>query len=538
MTELTGTWELVRFILRRDRVRIVVWIVSVTALVIVTALSIKGLYPTQAALDQAAAASAKNAAAIAFNGPVQGLETVGGEVAFQTGSGGLALVALMSLLMIVRCTRSEEETGRAELLRSTPLGRDAHTASALIVVAGMNVVIAVAVTLSLVLEGLPVPGSVVFGVSFLAVGLVFSALTLVTAQVTENSRVAGGIAGAVLGAAFVLRAVGDIGDGRLSWLSPIGWSQKTRPFAGEQWWPFLVPAIATIALLLVARSLTARRDLGAGLVQPRPGRAEAAPSLGWPIGLAVRLQRGTVVAWTAGLVVLGFAYGAITNDIADFVGNNETMKELMAAAGGTNLINAYLGTAMLVLALIAAGFAVQSVQRLHDEEASTHAELLLATPFSRTRWMASHLAVALGGSASIMAAAGLGAGIPYALEVGDAHQVLALVGAALVHIPAVWVLAGVAAALFGLAPRATSAAWAVLAMLLRDRLPRRDPQAPPMGHRTCHRSSTQPSSPPPTSPSPRSPSCSPPTLYSSPWASERFNGVTSRERGGRGPRTA
>ena len=59
MTELTGTWELVRFILRRDRVRIVVWIVSVTALVIVTALSIKGLYPTQAALDQAAAASAK-----------------------------------------------------------------------------------------------------------------------------------------------------------------------------------------------------------------------------------------------------------------------------------------------------------------------------------------------------------------------------------------------------------------------------------------------------------------------------------------------
>ncbi|MGZ4452431.1 MAG: ABC transporter permease [Nocardioides sp.] len=463
-TELTGTWVLVRLILRRDRVRIVVWIVSVTALVIVTALSVKGLFPTQAALDQAADASSKNAAAIAFNGPVQGLETVGGEVAFQTGTGGLVLVALMSLLMIVRCTRSEEETGRAELLRSTPLGRDAHTASALIVVTGMNVAIAVAVVLSLVSEGLPVIGSVAFGVSFLAIGLVFTALTLVTAQVTENSRVAGGVAGAVLGAAFVLRAVGDIGDGRLSWLSPIGWSQKSRPFAGEQWWPFLVPAVASIALLLVARVLTARRDLGAGLVRPRPGRAAAAPSLAWPIGLAVRLQRGTVAAWAVGLVVLGFAYGAITNDVSDFVGDNQTMKDLMAAAGGPSLIDAYLGTAMLILALTAAGFAVQSVQRLHSEEASTHAESLLATPLSRMRWMASHLAVALGGSALIMVAAGLGTGIPYAFEVGDAHQVPALVGAALVHIPAVWVVAGVAAALFGLAPRAISAAWAVLAI--------------------------------------------------------------------------
>ena len=167
----------------------------------------------------------------------------------------------------------------------------------------MNVVIAVAVTLSLVLEGLPVPGSVVFGVSFLAVGLVFSALTLVTAQVTENSRVAGGIAGAVLGAAFVLRAVGDIGDGRLSWLSPIGWSQKTRPFAGQQWWPFLVPAIATIALLLVARSLTARRDLGAGLVQPRPPDTlkphpvSAGPSAWRSACRAAPLSHGPPVSW-------------------------------------------------------------------------------------------------------------------------------------------------------------------------------------------------------------------------------------------------
>jgi ABC-2 type transport system permease protein len=38
-----------------------------------------------------------------------------------------------------------------------------------------------------------------------------------------------------------------------------------------------------------------------------------------------------------------------------------------------------------------------------------------------------------------------------------------LVGASLVYVPAVWLLAGIAVALFGLAPRAALAAWAAMA---------------------------------------------------------------------------
>jgi ABC-2 type transport system permease protein len=462
--ELTGAWVLAWFTLRRDRVRIAVWVISVTALEVATAASIKGLFPTQADLDQAAVASANNAAVIAFNGPVQGLDTVGGEVAFQSGTFGLILVALMSLLMIGRCTRVEEENGRTELLRATALGRDAQTASALVVVTGMNVLIAVTVTISLVLQGLPAAGSVSFGASFLAIGLVFSALALVTAQVSENSRVASGLAGGVLGYAFAIRALGDIRDGRLSWLSPIGWSQKPRPYAGERWWPFVIPFTVTLVLLVTARALTARRDLGAGLVQPRPGPVRAAPSLAGPLGLAMRLQRGTLVAWTAGLLVLGFVYGAIANDVQNFVEDNQTLKEFIAAAGGVSLTDAYFGTAMLTLALVSSGFAVQSVQRLRSEETTLHTEPVLATAVSRGRWMASHLAVAVGGSAVVVLAAGLGAGIPYAAETGDLLQIPALVGAALVHLPAIWLLAGLASALYGFTPRAVSASWAVLAV--------------------------------------------------------------------------
>lgn len=462
MTELTGTWPLVLFILRRDRVRIAVWILSITALVAATASSIKALFPTRASLDHAAAAS-QNAAVIAFNGPPQGLDTVGGEVAFQAGTFGLILVGLMSLLMIGRCTRADEESGRAELLRATALGRNAPIVAALVVVAGMNLVTGIVVTVSLILEGLPSVGSVSFGASFVAMGLVFSALALVTAQISASGRAASGLAGAFLGYAFVMRAIGDIRGGRLSWLSPIGWSQKVRPFAGELWWPFAVPIVATVVLLLVASALIARRDFGAGLVQPRPGPPVGSPFLGHPLGLAVRQQRATLFWWSFGLLVGGFVYGSVANDVKNFINGNKALQELMAAAGGPTLIDAYFGTAMLVLALIGTGFVVQSMHWLHGEESGLHTEYVLATPTSRYRWVISHLLLAMAGSAIVLAAAGLGAGLPYAVETQDAHQIPRLLGASLLYLPASWLFAGLAAALYGLTPRAITITWAALA---------------------------------------------------------------------------
>ena len=410
MSELTGTWTLVRFIGHRERVRIVVWIASIVLLVAITAPAITGLFPTQRDLDVAAVASAGNYAVIVFNGPVQGLATIGGEVAFQVGSIMLVLVALMTLLMVTRCTRTEEESGRTELLRATSLGRHAEIAAALIVATAMNLVVGGLVALSLIGQHLPVAGSLVFGASSVVLGLFFAAVAVATAQVTENPRTASGLAGAVLGAAYILRAIGDIEDGRLTWLSPIGWSQKTRPFAGDLWWPLLVPLALTLVFLFVARTLSARRDIGAGLVQPRPGPARASRWLGSPVGLAVRLQRGSVVTWAAALFILGVAFGSAANAINTFVGDNQSMKEIIARTGGASLVDAYLGTALFMMAMVAACYGVQSIHRLRSEETLLHAEQVLATPTSRNAWVASHVTVALLGSVVVLVAAGLGTG--------------------------------------------------------------------------------------------------------------------------------
>jgi ABC-2 type transport system permease protein len=455
---------LARFALRRDRVRIVVWMAAIVLLVVTTVASVKGLYPNQAELDKAARASEDNAAAIIFNGPPQNLDTVGGQVAFQTGTFGLILMGLMTIFVLGRLTRGEEEAGRSELLRSLPVGEYALPAAAMITVAAMNVATGALVALSLIVLGLPVTGSIVFGLSFALFGLLFAAVTLVAAQVTENTRVVYGIGGLVLGASFVLRAIGDIGDGTISWLSPIGWAQKTRPFAGEKWWPFLVTIGATALLGWLVLALTRRRDLGSGLVAPRAGRAHAAPSLGSPLGLATRLQRGGVIGWSAGLVVLAVAYGSITDSINDFVKDNKTLTDIIAAQGQGTLVEQYLAMSFRILALVAAGFAIQSAMRIRGEETSGHAEQVLATPVSRARFAMSHLVLAIVGTVVVLFLIGCAFGVSDAAVTGDFGAVRQSIVGAVAFAPAIWLLVGFTTALLGLAPRASALPWAFLGL--------------------------------------------------------------------------
>jgi len=387
-------------------------------------------------------------------------------VAFQFGAFGMVLVALMNIFTVGRLTRGEEEAGRLEVVRSLPVGIHANTLATAITVAAMNLAVGVVTAGVLIAQGLPAVGSVVLGSSLVLVGLFFGGVAVLVAQVTESTRVVYGTAGALLGAAYVVRAIGDIGDGTISWLSPIGVAQKARPYADERWWPLLLLVVATVVLVAVASALAERRDLGAGLLAARPGPPAAAPSLGSPLGLAFRLQRGSLLGWAAGILVIGIAYGWIGPTIDDFVGQNKALAELLAGTGAGSLTDLYFATALRIMALIATGFAVQAALRVRGEETSMRAELVLATPVSRWRFAGSHLALAAAGSVILLAVAGLATGVSYGLAGGGMESVPRLLVAALVYAPAMWLMAGLAIALDGLAPRLTGLSWAILGACL------------------------------------------------------------------------
>ncbi|KRC66067.1 hypothetical protein ASE12_15665 [Aeromicrobium sp. Root236] len=453
---MTGALSVLRFHLRRDRMMLFWWIAGNVLLYYSQAVSTDGLYPTQADLDKAAAGMADNAAFIAMAGPARALDTLGGQVAWQASAFGAIVAALMSMFLVGRHTRAEEETGRDELVRAAAIGRHAPLAATALVVLIADALMGALIAASLIAYGLPAAGSSALGLAAGLTGLVFGGVALIAVQLVESTRAAYGITGAVLGVAYALRAVGDVGNGALSWLSPIGWGQYLRPYADEQWWPLVLPVIAVVLLVLGAVALFDRRDIGSGVWPARPGPARG--SLGSASALAWRLQRGSVIGWAVGLLLGGIAYGSIGDDVADLIGDSQFSQDVFTSAGGS-IVDSFYATAAVMLSLIGAGFAIASVQRLRAEESSGFAETLLATALPRWRWVVAHLAVTVCGTLLVVLAGGVGMGLGFAMVTGDGSAVLRLTGATVPYAVPVLLLAAVAWLAYGIRSGWAAVGW-------------------------------------------------------------------------------
>ncbi|MEV0172725.1 ABC transporter permease [Streptomyces sp. NPDC050803] len=463
---LTGTRTLIRFALRRDRVRLPVWILALFLGTVMTANNYKTLYADPE--DRANVVETMDSpAGLAMSGPRHYLDdySFGSMLGHQMLGFTAVLVGLMSVLIITRHTRAEEETGRAELVRSTVVGRHAHLAAALSVAVLANLALALLLALGLPgtgIEGIDTAGSLLYGLDHAAVGIVFAAVAAITAQITAHTRGASGMALAVIGAAYVLRAAGDSGSsGALSWLSPIGWVQRTYPYVDNDWWPLLLCLALAVACAATGFVLSTRRDVGAGLRPEKLGSPVGSEALTTPLGFALRLHRSMLTGFGAGLFLMGLMYGSILGDAEDMLKDIDEIQEALDRIGGSSVAESFASMVMVVITVVAAVYVVMAAQRPRSEETAGRAEPLLATGLSRGRWTGSHLAVAMGGGTLVLLLAGIGFGVSGAASTGDGGMFLKLVGAAVAYAPALWVTVGVTVVLFGWFPRASAAAWVV-----------------------------------------------------------------------------
>jgi ABC-2 type transport system permease protein len=466
-SSFAGTSTLIRLIVRRDRLALPFWIVMPALLAVGMASTFANLYPTAQARQAFASQVASSPAETALLGPVYA-PTLGGLVAWRWIIPGVVVLGLANLFTVIRHTRTDEEAGRRELWGSTVTGRHADLAAALIVTFVADVVAAFLVAGGLIGSGLPVAGSLALGLAVAAVGWTMATVAGVAAQLTESAGVAKGIAGAALGLLYLVRAVGAAGAssglGWLSWLSPVGWAGEMRAFAGERWWILALFIGATALLIAVAGALATRRDIGAGLLPARLGPATASPGLRSPLALAWRLQRGMLLGWTAMFAVYGILFGFVVSVVADQLLTNPAMMEFFARLGGSAQPSDVVFTLFFAaFGPVGAIYAIQATLRLRTEEVELRAEQVLATSARRLQWAASHLLVVALGSAVVLGMFGLTAGLAYcASGAGMGHELPRVLAATLVYVPALWVLIGLTAALFGLVPGMVSVSWIVL----------------------------------------------------------------------------
>ena len=462
-TNFSGTLGMLRLYLRRDRVSLPLWVLLLSVpLATVYVGSIEKVYPTQAARAGFAASIMASPAQRALYGQIYN-DSLGAVGIWKAGMFHL-LIAVAVILTVIRHTRADEETGRTELVDSTAVGRYASLSAALMLSFGASVATGAIGAAGLLTTDVPAAGSLAFGAALAGSGLVFTAVAAVAAQLSPSARFARGVAFAVLGAAFTLRAIGDAGDGKLSWFSPLGWSLQVRPYAGDRWWVLLLHLATATVLTMVAYRLLAGRDVGAGLIAERAGPGTAPAALGNVFGLAWRLDRGALLLWTIGLCLYGLLMGSVVHGIGDELGDSTVARDIVARMGGTSALEeAFIAVAFTMMGMAAAAFTISLTLRLHQEESGQRAETTLAGAVSRTRWLASHLVAAMIGSAFAMLVSGLAGGLVYGIAAGDVGGKLAtVVGSAAVQLPAVWLLSAVTLALFGLAPRFTPVAWGVL----------------------------------------------------------------------------
>ncbi|GAA1200431.1 ABC transporter permease [Prauserella alba] len=467
---LTGTGTLLRFMVRRDRVRLPAWVLGLTVLWAYFANAIGAVMDAESLAGMATMAA--NPVMALIGGPGYGFDDI---TVARLVAGFYALylmlgAAFMSITTVSRHTRVEEQTGRAELVRANVLGRHAQLTAALIMATVMNLLVAGLtglVTLGSTIEPPPEAGpSLLMGAGIGAAGLAFAGVAAITTQLSAFSRAGSGIAGAVLGAAFVVRGIGDMsttqngGLGWLSWLSPLGWSQQTAPFTLDRWWPLLLSVALAVAGAAVGYALQTRRDLAAGVLPDRLGSARAATWLRSTLALAYRLQRPSLVGWSMAMVLAGVTFGAFAQPMQE--GAADMPEEIVTVMGGAEgILEGYLGFMGIYFALIVAVYVVLSVQSLRGEEQGVRAEPVLATAVSRSSWLGSWTAVTAAGALWLLLLAGLGQGVGAVLGTGDWGLFGPVVLGNAVHVAAAWLFLGLAVALYGLAPRLLGLVWIV-----------------------------------------------------------------------------
>jgi ABC-2 type transport system permease protein len=459
---MTGTAAMLAISWRVQRRRLLAWVLAPVGTLALTATAVARLYDTPEKIASYGAALVSDAL-IAINGHVEGIDTLGGIIQDEFGFIASFLMPLIGIALVTGMTRGEEESGRLEGLLAGRIDHRVPVVSALALVAGLVAMMDVGFVLSLLAAGIELGPAVLYALALGMVSIVFAALAAVCAQIVLHSRGVYALGFAAIGLSYVLRGAGDVNDTVWVWLSPLGWLEKTAPFADDQrWWVLLIPTVVATGLAALAVVLAGRRDLGAALYRQGPGEPSASAWLVRPLGLALHGQRGSLLGWLVGSVALAAVMGALAQDVIGAILGNPSLSKAMGITAA-NAADGFLASTQVYLAIIACGYVVQALGLLRHEEAAGRLEPVLAGASGRIRWLGAHVLVVTTGLVVLVVVSAVVFGAATALSTSDSGYVGELLKSGLAYLPAELVVAAVAVFLYGLIPRAFALAWATFA---------------------------------------------------------------------------
>ncbi|GGM18786.1 ABC transporter permease [Paraliobacillus quinghaiensis] len=456
------TGYLTRFILRLDRFRISLWLVGLTFFTLIVPVAYTGLYENQQERD-AMAVTMENPAMIAMVGPGN-IEnyTTGVMTAHQMLLITAVVVGIMSILLLTRHTRADEEDGLIEMIRSLPTGRLSYLNASLLVISGVSVALALITGFGLYalgIESMDLEGSLLYGAALGGTGLLFAGVTAVFAQLAETSRGTIGWSIAILLFTYLFRAITDVSDEALSWISPLGWVTKTEAYDANHWGPIFILIGVSVLLFILANYLHAIRDLERSFLPSKPGRRTATRFLQSPIGLAIRLQRTGMIAWAVGIFLIGISYGSVLGDMETFFEGNEMMEQMFQLTEGGSITEQFIPMLLIVMAIMSTIPPIMAMNKLRGEEKKDRLEHLLGRAVSRTRLMGGYVVLSVVNGFVMVSLSAIGLWSAGTAVMEEGLEFSMIYGASMSYFPAVLVMIGLAVFLMGYFPKYTTLVW-------------------------------------------------------------------------------
>jgi ABC-2 type transport system permease protein len=456
---------LMRFHIRRDRVMIPVWVLSIIGMSVLFAPLVTEMFT--GADGAAFAETMKSPAMAAICGKSYGEALTGGSIYAQTMLVWTMLVAAaMNIFLVLRHTRKDEEEGRFEVVGSLPVGRSSNLFSVTELLVLVNLVVSLGAGLGLAALGLAdmgLAGSLLFGFSLGISGLWFAGCTAVFAQLSATSKGTLGFSLGALGVAYLLRAAGDTGTEALALISPLGLPLRTQMYVNDYVWPLIILLAEAAALFAGAFLLAKGRDLGAGILAARKGRAHARAGLSSAYGLYARLLRPALIAWAAVAFVFSASYGSVFKDMENIYKSGGIYAQLIGAGYSTdNLLGPIIAMLMTVMSIIGVIPVIVIMLKPAAEEKRGRGEQILSKAVSRSKTFVQLFVLAAAFSVVIALLNAVGMWSAAAATMDKAVDAKFFFGAALVNVPAFICFAGVTALLVGLAPRLRMLTWLLL----------------------------------------------------------------------------
>lgn len=449
---------LARRAFRDARIRTISFGFLFAAIAYIQPVGYRDAYPTLSSRLAFAHSFADNKAIRLFYGVPHNLLTVSGYTAWRVGGTLAIFAAVFGLLAAVRALRTEEDTGRMELVLAGSVGRGTAYLSAMAAIAAGVLILGLAEFAGLVLAGLPAGGSAELALATASVVPVFVGVGAVASQLASTRRMALELGGAAVGLFLALRVIADTSAsaGWLRWATPLGWAEEVRPFTGADPIVLALPAAATVLLLMLASRIAAGRDIGTGVL---PARESAEPHLGLlssPTLQALRSERGSLIVWLSSIGAFAYITGVIAKSTST-AGISKSLRHEVAKLGTGSIVTptGYLAFVFIFFILAVSLFVCAQIAAARHEEADERLETLLSLPVSRRGWLGGRLVLAVGGAGAISLTAGLltWAG---AKSGGVSISLAGMLEAGLNCLPVALMFLGIAALAYAIVPRASA----------------------------------------------------------------------------------